>query len=103
MTGYIYQAELLCESCGEKVKKDVKKPDYPCDLEDETTFDSDDYPKGPFDIGESDCPEHCACCGLFLENPLTADGDDYVREYIENSPENPITQLWAEYYDYLTD
>jgi hypothetical protein len=52
------------------------------DLEDESSYDSDEYPKGPYPNGggESDSPQHCADCREFLENPLTSDGYDYVRE-----------------------
>ena len=33
--------------------------------------------------GEADTPQHCAHCGVFLENPLTQDGVKYVVEYID--------------------
>ena len=54
------------------------------DRSDETTYDSDDYPKGPYANGggEADTPQHCDECQLFLENPLTSDGVAYVREAI---------------------
>lgn len=51
------------------------------DLSDESTFDSDDWPKGPYSDGgggESDSPCHCDACGAFLWNPLTPDGAAYV-------------------------
>lgn len=80
MTAYIFQAALLCKWCGEKRCRDMSKPaGYVCD--DESSWDSDDYPKGPYAEGggEADTPQHCDDCGLFLENPLTRDGGDYVR------------------------
>lgn len=33
--------------------------------------------------GEADCPQHCANCGVPLENPLTSDGVQYVLEAAE--------------------
>jgi hypothetical protein len=57
----------------------------PRDPDDESSYDSDDWPKGPYRHGggEADCPQHCGACGLFLENALTDDGDSYVRELAE--------------------
>ncbi|MFN0317543.1 MAG: hypothetical protein ACKVQA_21165 [Burkholderiales bacterium] len=44
--------------------------------------DSSEYPKGPYDEGggEADSPQHCGGCREFLENPLTPDGMEYVRD-----------------------
>jgi hypothetical protein len=44
----------------------------PADPTAEHTYDSDKFPKGPLADGggESDCPQHCDTCGVFLENPL---------------------------------
>jgi len=58
--------------------------------------DSDTYPQGPYADGggESDTPAHCDVCGVFLENPLTPDGVEYVRELIR-AEGNPT---WAEFY-----
>jgi hypothetical protein len=81
MRVYMFQAALLCEDCGAIAK--IERKEYePRDPEDESSFDSDHYPKGPYADGggEADCPQHCDSCGLFLENPLTPDGDAYVRE-----------------------
>jgi hypothetical protein len=98
MDAYMYQADLYCEECGEKIKADLKAtcavPENPSD---EATFDSDDYPKGPFPDGggESDCPQHCGGCGVFLENPLTSDGYNYVEEAIqEQIALNPVVAEW---------
>jgi hypothetical protein len=81
---YVYRAALYCEECGDAIK--VRLTDQaPEDASDESSYDSDDYPKGPFDDGggEADTPHHCDACGVFLENPLTGDGVEYVRETIE--------------------
>jgi hypothetical protein len=53
--------------------------------------------------GEADCPQHCGSCHVFLGNPLTGDGNDYVLSYIADDPdcENAVTQQWCEFYDYL--
>lgn len=52
------------------------------DSSDESSYDSDEFPKGPYldGGGESDTPQHCGACHEFLENPLTDDGLEYVRE-----------------------
>jgi hypothetical protein len=64
-----------------------------CDTSDESSYDSDEWPKGPYGNGggESDCPQHCGDCHEFLENPLTPDGYQYVRE-------NYCAQ-WDSFYD----
>jgi hypothetical protein len=82
MNAYIYQAALLCERCAGQVKLAHllagTAPAYPAD---ETSYDSDDYPKGPYSDGggASDSPQHCDHCSAFLENPLTSDGWDAVQ------------------------
>jgi sarcosine oxidase delta subunit len=80
---YIFQADIYCEGCGEEIKKEIEAAgNAPADAEDEHTFDSDDYPKGPYPDGggESDTPQHCGGCRAFLYNPLTQDGYAYLRE-----------------------
>lgn len=81
MDAYLFQAALICEDCCNEFKKRNVKP-ADVDETDEGTYDSDQWPKGPYSDGggEADCPQHCDHCGLFLENPLTPDGDAYVRE-----------------------
>ena len=88
MDVYLYQAALLCEECGDTVRSTLGYQTCPIckfDPQDEETYDSDEYPKGPYPDGggESDTPQHCDHCGLFLENPLTSDGVAYVREALE--------------------
>jgi len=73
MVAYIYRAALLCESCGSgarfRLNKAGKNPPCP-DVE--STYDSDDYPKGPYPDGggESDIAEHCDWCNVSLDNPV---------------------------------
>lgn len=124
MEVYMYAADLYCEDCGEAIRESLdaegKKPEDPSD---ECTFDSDDYPKGPYldGGGESDSPCHCGSgedcvnaivlpdgrkVGAFLENPLTGDGIDYVKEAIREGCESKTRSgssvarhVWAEFYD----
>ncbi|KPL25612.1 MAG: hypothetical protein AMJ75_00440 [Phycisphaerae bacterium SM1_79] len=98
MDAYIYKAALYCEDCIEKIKAELTPP---ADPKHKNTYDSDDYPKGPYADGggEADAPQHCYGCGVFLENQLTTDGYKYVlatvQEYIylEESIAN-----WFEFY-----
>jgi hypothetical protein len=99
---YIYQAALLCSYCGEAQRRHLDEAfaengAAPGTDED----DSDRYPQGPYPGGggEADCPQHCDQCGLFLENPLTPDGDAYVREQAEQyayPDENGDVATWSE-------
>lgn len=75
MDVYIFQAALLCGDCGERAQSDHA---LECFEE-----DSDSYPQGPYSDGggEADVPQHCDHCGMFLENPLTGDGYNYVECY----------------------
>lgn len=75
------------------------------DRANESTFDSDDFPKGPFADGggEADTPQHCDVTGEHLENPLTEDGSAYVKrafkDYAEDGRGDRETlALWADFY-----
>lgn len=104
MDAYVYKAALWCGACAAEIKAGLMldcatcgghhaKIDYlDCrgidqetgEPKHETLYDSDDYPKGPFldGGGESDYPQHCDGCGVFLENPLTDIGYSYVRDLV---------------------
>jgi hypothetical protein len=87
MDAYMYQAELYCPECADKIKERLDAEGArPNDPADESSFDSDDYPKGPYADGggESDSPENCAGCHIWLENPLTDDGVEHVLEMAEH-------------------
>ena len=107
MDVYMYQAALLCEDCGAAARAElILKDKAPDDINDENTWDSDEYPKGPYADGggEADCPQHCDHCGIFLENPLTSDGGWYVEDAIRRFEEagqgdEDVIREWAEYYD----
>ena len=56
---YIYQADVWCDSCGERIRADLrgagKVPTYA------RPWDSDDWPDGGYPDDEAtDCPQHCA-------------------------------------------
>lgn len=99
MEAYIYQAALLCDDCGRDRRRQLGP--QPFDPEDERAYDSGDYPKGPYPDGggEADCPNHCDCCGVFLENPLTTDGVAYVLDALESGDGDPdVLAEWREFY-----
>ena len=99
MEAYIYCAALYCEDCGDSIKSDLMGSA----LDD---GDSGSYPQGPYSDGggESDCPDHCDSCRLFLENPLTSYGYDYVRELLLDHAETgrgaaDVLAEWRVFYD----
>lgn len=112
MQVFVWQADLLCEDCGEAIRKQLTaEGKAPADPDDENSYDSDDFPKGPYPDGggESDTPQHCgngADCvnsadetGIFLENPLTDAGRKYVREKVqEDQGDGEVSSVWADYY-----
>jgi hypothetical protein len=110
---YIYCADIYCDDCGDKIKDDMCRDGSAAamiadgaDLTDERSYDSGEYPKGCYGSDESDCPQHCGGCGVFLENDLTTDGADYViaavREDLEGGHSDSIAcTVWREYYDWI--
>jgi len=93
MNIYMFKGAFLCAEC----VTDVCAHEYL----NKDSEDSDVYPQGPYDshFQESDSPCHCDSCGEFLEVGLTDDGREYVKDSIEKSPQNPATQIWADYYE----
>jgi hypothetical protein len=86
MDVFIFGGDLFCEECGAKTQEEMTdNGEAPADPSNEDTYDSDDYPKGPFPDGggEADSPQHCGDCGVFLENALTSEGLAYVQEAVE--------------------
>ncbi len=101
MNAYIYQADIYCEECGALIRQELDEQGAcPADPTDESTFDSDEYPKGPYADGggEADCPQHCAACGVFLENPLTSDGIEYVKSAISERQDQISSAEWVQFY-----
>lgn len=98
---FVYQVDIYCDDCGKRLMAELPKPEG-YGAVNESSYDSDDYPKGPFPIEEADTPEHCASCHEFLANPLTADGEVYVREFVQRGDGNPeVLAEWRKEYAYL--
>ena len=116
MLVYIYAADIYCDECGEGICEQIIcegfAPAYP---DDEQSYDSDEFPKGPYPDGggEADCPQHCGAgsdcynaielsdgtkIGAWLENLLTMEGVEYVRQSIHEDSDNEVCKLWAEWY-----
>lgn len=56
--------------------------------------------------GEADCPQYCDRCGVFLDNPLTPYGEEYVREKVAEYDETgkgdaSVIEEWRSAYNYL--
>jgi len=102
MNTYIFSAALFCEECTSQIMQEITPPKG-YDPNNESSWDSDEYPKGPFPDGggEADYPQHCDSCQLFLENPLTSDGEDYVREAAKEKPQGQVIKEWTAYYNWL--
>lgn len=106
--GYIYQADVYCDECGDAIRKRLSDV-APEDPLDHRSYDSDDYPKeADVEHDESDCPEHCAACHEFLRNPLTSAGYKYVQEKLSDTGMKSIYQgnvsialkQWATWYGF---
>lgn len=81
---YIYSADIYCLACAQKIM-DRLVATAPADPSAEETFDSDEYPKGPYcdGGGEADCAQMCGGCHISLGNPLTAEGCEHVITVLE--------------------
>lgn len=106
MNVYVYQAALLCEECGDKCKAELTaEGNAPKNPSNENTFDSDNFPKGPYasDSNEADSPHHCEHCGIFLENPLTNEGHSslygMVLEALKAGKCSDALREWVNFYD----
>ena len=106
MKVYVFQAALLCESCADNLRRMLHATQDFGTLE--SRQDSDRYPQGPYADGggEADSPSHCDSCGLFLRNPLTADGEEYVREALCECRElthvcGDVCRTWGTFYPHL--
>jgi len=103
---YIFQADIYCGKCAQEIAADItaagQAPENP---QDETSYDSDDFPKGPGFDEESDSPQHCAGCHIFLENPLTTHGQEYMQSMVDEAlakgrGEEPHIKEWMDFYGY---
>lgn len=105
MDAYIYCAALYCEDCIADIKAKIAPELRPEDPDDEYSYDSDQWPKGPYADGggESDTTGYCEVCHTFLENPLTLEGYECVRAMLEEdlgwiSDEEHVLHEVAEFY-----
>jgi len=116
---YVYAADLWCEDCGRDIRNTLiemgKAPQNP---DDQSSYDSDDFPIEISSDEETDCPYHCGAgeecfnaevmpdgqkIGAWLENPLTSYGIKQLEQQIREEPENVVVQFWSEHYaDCLT-
>lgn len=114
MLVYIYAADIYCEDCGKAIRERIiNEGRAPVDPNDEYSYDSDKYPKGPFSDGggEADCPQHCEAgpeclnaielidgskIGAWLENELTIVGVENLRNVIRQGGE--VVEMWADFY-----
>jgi len=96
----MFQADLFCGPCGETISATLPEPtewerEYPDSNSHPIEYDSSE--------GESDSPDHCAKCELFLERNLTGDGIAYVIEAVEELKfghgRSEIVQQWVDYYN----
>ena len=93
---YQYDGDLYCRPCGEGIAATLPKPDewereHPDSLSYPVAYDSGE--------GESDTPDHCGQCQLFLERNLTDEGRQYVQYYVDTlDSDTDITELWGEFY-----
>jgi hypothetical protein len=93
MDAYVYCAAMYCEECAMLIRQELSEAggvDHQ---------DTDTWPQGPYDDGggEADSPQHCDTCQVFLENPLTTEGYEYVREAIEEES-GAVIEQWHDFY-----
>lgn len=108
---YMFQAALLCEDCGLAIRQSITdEGKAPEDIDDESSYDSDEFPKGPYydGGGEADSPNHCDDCRAFLENPLTDEGYQYVTQAIIDHNKtgrgnSDVINEWKAFYDISID
>jgi hypothetical protein len=98
MNAYIYRAALYCEECAMQIRHTLRYQPREVVIDRE---DSESWPQGPYSDGggEADSPQHCDSCGVFLENPLTDEGREYVREKVrEATGRADVLNTWREFY-----
>jgi hypothetical protein len=112
--GYIYQADVYCDECGDNIRGKLHaQGKAPEDAMDYSSYDSDDFPKGAdIEHEESDTPQHCTKCRKFMRNPLTSAGYSYVQEKLNETgitgpyelgklnKNNPVLADWGGWYSF---
>ena len=113
----IYQAECWCDKCADEIKSrlladatDEQKEDW----EDESAYDSDEFPKYMSDDQESDSPCHCAAgeeclaaevlasglkIGALLSTSLTSEGAEYVKQAVSEGGE--VAEFWRNQFSWI--
>ena len=66
---YVYRADSWCDSCGEDIRNELLESEaldpnmsdcISTDPDNESSYDSDVFPKGPYPGEATDSPDHCA-------------------------------------------
>lgn len=68
-TVYMFQAAFRCKECGETLRRALDAAGAaPTEPDDETTYDSGDYPKGPYPAEQEEtCDSMDRCLSLLQE------------------------------------
>lgn len=105
MDAYIYRAALYCEDDAKQITLDRYGMTL-CSTAIAESINSEDTPQGPYADGggKADSPQHCDACGVFLENPLTDDGREYVLDAVNRydfdaSGQPDVINAWREFYE----
>ena len=99
----IYTGNVYCEACGIAIRQKLTaEGKAPADVANEFSYESTDFPKGPYEELFSRRPCHCVECKQFLQNPLTEDGWEFVRAMVaENNAKGRISTAiiqWENFY-----
>jgi hypothetical protein len=118
---YIYQADVWCDECTRQIKADIERchpEQVPEDKSDDSTWDSDEWPKEFDDEQATDGPVNCAAgykCGvwwvgleeqrgygLFINTPLTAEGYRYLKKMLNTHGKRlpDYAKEWAKAYGF---
>ncbi len=106
----IYAADIYCNSCGNDIRKSITDSGLaPDDPDNESTYDSDEYPKFVGSLDETDSPQHCGSgedcleaetlsdgskVGRLIGTNLTEAGVEYTREQIASG--GLVAEFWAD-------
>jgi hypothetical protein len=94
MKFYIYEADVYCEDCAHAIG-------MVCHSHDFATGSTCDSSCTPIEAtgGETDTPDHCGGCGLFLERALTDDGVQYVAmALMDDDGDADVLDTWRAFY-----
>jgi hypothetical protein len=130
----IYQATLYCDDCADVIREriwlasawgstytDRKSWEEAIGYNDESLYDSDDFPKYCDDDEESNTPDHCASgaecinaqelasgfkVGYFFGNALNSKGAEYVKDAVREDTEvghhgSIACTVWMPFYNWI--